>query len=164
MWPRKLNLISKDYHGEIFEGNACRRMLKKSDQLNDILKDVPIWKVIPFIQKLTAFNKIVDATFKSGRLDEKWRDYLNELKRVYPSTGLSFTLKVYVLFEHLEHGLHFLNGQSLVLWSEQAGESVHREFLKYWEKYQINNLASPNYCNQLKKAVVEFSPDICKYL
>lgn len=159
MWPKKLNLISKDYHGEIFEGNACRRMLKESDQLNDkdILKDVPIWKVIPFIQTLKGFNKIVDATFKSGQLDEKWRDYLNEFKRIYPSTGLSITLKVHVLLEHLGHGLHFLNGQSLGLWSEQAGESVHREFLKYWEKYQVNNIASPNYYNQLKKAVVEFS-------
>lgn len=94
---------------------------------------------------------LVDWTI-SGRIT-----YVNELKRVYPATGLSNTLKIHVLLEHLEHGLHFLNGASLGMYSEQAGESVHREFLKYWSKYQINYLESDNYVHYLKKAVVEFS-------
>lgn len=55
---------------------------------------------------------------------------MDELKRNFPATGLSHTLKVHVLLEHLHHGLHFLNGNSLGMWSEQASESVHREFLK----------------------------------
>lgn len=158
-WPKKLNLISKHYHGEKFEGNACRRLLKEADKLNDkdILQSIPILKVIPFIQLLKTFNKLVDATFKSEHLHNDWQQYVNELKLIFPATGLSHTLKVHVLFEHLEHGLHFLNGDSLGLWSEQAGESVHREFLKYWSKYQVNNLESENYCTQLKRAVVEFS-------
>lgn len=28
IWPRHLKLISKSYHGDSFEGNACRKMLK----------------------------------------------------------------------------------------------------------------------------------------
>lgn len=158
-WPKKLNLISKHYHGEKFEGNACRRLLREADKLNDkdILQDITIFKIIPFIQVLKTLDKLVDASFKSNRLDVTWRECVKELKRNYPATGLSFTLKVHVLLEHLEHGLHFLNGNSLGMWSEQAGESVHREFLKYWSKYEINNLESENYPKQLKKAVVEFS-------
>lgn len=36
LWPRKLNLISKNYHGDAFEGNACRKLLKESDMLKDL--------------------------------------------------------------------------------------------------------------------------------
>lgn len=158
-WPKKFNLIPKHYHGEQFEGNACRRLLKESDALNDkdILQGTPILKITPFIQLLKALDKLVNASFKSERLDEEWRQHLMLVKRIFPATGLSFTLKIHVLLEHLEHGLYFLNGNSLGMWSEQAGESVHREFLKYWSKYQVNNLESDDYCNQLKRAVVEFS-------
>ena len=35
IWPTKLSIISKNYHGEIFEGNACRKLLKKADKFND---------------------------------------------------------------------------------------------------------------------------------
>lgn len=144
-WLKKLNLISKHYQGEKFEGNACRRLLKESDLLNDkdILQDIPTFKIIPFIQTLKTLNKLVDASFKSKGLNDTQQDHLKELQRV--------------VFEHLDHGLHFLNGASLGMYSEQAGESVHREFLKYWAKYQINVLEQENYCKQLKKAVVEFS-------
>jgi hypothetical protein len=158
-WPKKFNLVSKHYHGEKFEGNACRRLLKESDSLTDkdILQDTSIFEVLPFIQTLKSLNKLVDASFKSAGVDDNWKEYLNEFKKVYPATSLSHTLKVHVLMEHLEHGLHYLNGNSLGLWSEQAGESVHREFITYWSKYQINNLNSENYGKQLMKAVIEFS-------
>lgn len=51
IWPEKLNLVSKNYHGDAFEGNACRTLLKEADKLEDpeIYKDVGIFKVIPYI-------------------------------------------------------------------------------------------------------------------
>lgn len=158
-WPQKLHLISKQYQGEKFEGNACRRLLKEADKLNDeeILQGTPIFKVLPIIETLKTLDKLVDASFKAERLDDTWKKHLDMLKRIFPATGLSHTLKVHVLFEHLGHGLHFLNGNSHGKWSEQAGESIHREFLKYWSKYQVNDLKAENYCSQLKRAVVEFS-------
>ncbi|CAB0040670.1 unnamed protein product, partial [Trichogramma brassicae] len=36
LWPKKLKLIAKNYHGRIFEGNACRKLLEKADDLLDI--------------------------------------------------------------------------------------------------------------------------------
>lgn len=158
-WPKKLNLVSKHYQGEKFEGNACRRLLREHDKLNDIdiLQNTPILRIIPFIQTLKSLNKLVDASFKCERLDMTWKVYVEEFKRNFASTGLSNTLKVHVLLEHLQHGLYFLDGKSLGLWSEQAGESIHREFLEYWSKYQINYLESPNYIKQLSRAVIEFS-------
>ena len=35
IWPKKLKVVKKNYHGEIFEGNACRKLLKNADMLND---------------------------------------------------------------------------------------------------------------------------------
>ncbi|KAJ6648687.1 hypothetical protein Bhyg_03918 [Pseudolycoriella hygida] len=139
-WPKKLNLISKNYHGEKFEGNACRRLLKESDKLNDkdVLQETPTLKIA---ELLKALDKLVNASFKSERLNEEWHQHLTTVKRIFPATNLSFTLKIYVLLEHLEHGIHYLNGNSLGMWSEQAGESVHREFLKYWSKYQRLRMA-----------------------
>lgn len=158
-WPQKLCLVSKHYQGENFEGNACRRLLKESDRLydKDILTDTSLFEIEPFVQTLKALNKLVDATFKSGRVHGEWQEHIKQLKKCYEATGLSHSLRIHVLLEHLCHGLHFLNGDSLGVWSEQADESVHREFLKYCSKYQVNYLESKNYCNQLKRAVVEFS-------
>ena len=67
------DLISKHNYGEKFEGNACRRLLKWTDNLNDkeILQDTLILKIVPFIQTLKTLNKLVDASFKSKRLDAK---------------------------------------------------------------------------------------------
>ena len=33
LWPQKLNLVSKHYHGDAFGGNACRKLLKVADKL-----------------------------------------------------------------------------------------------------------------------------------
>lgn len=53
--------------------------------------------------------------------------------------------------------LQFLGGNNgLGLWSEQAGESIHREFLKFWEQYKINVLEDFTYAMRLKKAIIAF--------
>lgn len=52
--------------------------------------------------------------------------------------------------------LIFSKNRGLVLWSEQADESIHRKFLKYWNRYKINNVRDQSYDIQLKKTVVDF--------
>ena len=61
-------------------------------------------------------------------------------------TGLSETLE-----------LHYLNEIGLGICSEQAGESIHCIFLKFWDNYKMNNMYDPAYEVRLKRAVVEFS-------
>lgn len=67
------------------------------------------------------------------------------------------TLKMHVLFQHLKHCRHFLNNARLGIWSEQAGESIHREFLRTSNQYKLNFIEHPSYIERFKKAVVEFS-------
>lgn len=159
LWPKKLNLIQKNYQGGIFEGNQCRELLKKADLLNDseICSDIGILPMVPFIAAFKAMDKIVNCCFSTKKVEENLDDYIGELKTALKATEVSETLKIHVILDHLKNGLHFLNGFGLGLWSEQAGESIHREFLSNWMKYKINSLDHPSYLEHLKKAAVEFS-------
>jgi hypothetical protein len=154
-WPKQLGLIAKSYQGEIFEGNACRILLKESDHLLnvDVCGDHQL-QVVPFISALKAMNKIVDDCFSTRKVGMALREDVENLKKTFKATGISETLKVHITMNHLEDCVKHLNRGS---WSEQPGESVHREFLKYWNRYKINNINDPRYGSFLLKAVVEFS-------
>ena len=80
-----------------------------------------------------------------------------ELKKCIKETGLSETLKLHCILYHISHALYYLNGKGFGVWSEQAGESFHRVFLRFWDKYKMNNIHDPTYEIKLKRAVVEFS-------
>ena len=64
---------------------------------------------------------------------------------------------MHYIIHHIPHALHYLNGADLGLWSEQAGESIHRIFSMFWDKYKIKYIHNPAYERNLKRAVVEFS-------
>ena len=72
--------------------------------------------------------------------------HIADLRPLFESIKLSEILKVHVILEHIEHCLSFIeNGLGLGVVSEQAGESIHREFLKYWEWYKIKILSDASY-------------------
>ena len=159
LWPKKLNCVPTDYHGDAFEGNACRKMLKEADALldPDIYEDIGQLRLLPFINTFKAMSKLVDCCFSVNGDGSNLRFHVNNVKMCLEATEVSKTLKVHVTLEHLEQCLTFLDTSSLGLYSEQAGESVHSEFLNYWNKYKIKNIDNLNYPVYLKKAVVEFS-------
>ena len=102
-------------------------------------------------------NKIVESSFSTRRIGKDLDRHIAELNNCFYATGLSETLKVHSALSHIEHSLLFLGCSGLGLWSEQAGESIDCEFLKFRSRYQINNLDDESYGERLKKAVTEFS-------
>lgn len=159
MWPKKLKLISKNYHGDIFEGNACRKMLKFADTLLDseIFNDTELLQLTPFVNAFRIMNKVVECCFSVRSVASDVGVHIKNLKKAIEATEVSQTLKLHVILKHTEQCLHYLKNKGLGIWSEQAGESIHREFLNYWKKYKINIMDDPTYSIRLKKAVVEFS-------
>lgn len=160
-WPRHLKLISKNYHGDSFEGNACRKMLKESDFLfseevcGHIGGQLPM---VPYVSAFKALDKIVHDCFSNARLGGELQKWICDLKKSLAATDVTETLKIHVCLKHLEQSLEFLEQEEgFGIWSEQAGESVHREFLKFWNRRKLNNITDPNYCVKLKEAVVDFS-------
>ena len=87
-------------------------------------------------------------------------EFLNKqihiLKNALIDTQVTITLKMHVLIVHIEQCLQFLE-EGLGTWSEQEGESVHREFIRYRSKYKINMIENPRFSENLRRAVVEFA-------
>ena len=114
-------------------------------------------ELMPFVSAIKAMNKVVDDCFSTKLKNDELDTHIYNLKKCFEGTELAETLKIHVIFKHLKYCLHFLRQDGLRLWSEQAGESVHREFLNFWERYKINVLEDSRCIDQLLKAVVEFN-------
>ena len=121
-------------------------------------------QVTPFIFAFLAMNNLVEVSFWNTKIEwPKLEKCLTHIKKTVKVTGTSETLKIHGAISHFKHGLHFLGNRGLGLWSEQAGESIHTEFLHYWKRYKIN-LDEDNYGHSLEKAVIDFSADHIKSL
>ena len=142
LWPQKLKLFAKNYHGDSFEGNACRKLITCADNLNnaEIYEKFGYLGIHPYIVAFKTMNKIVECSFTFGKVGENLQQFLHELKGALQRIeNVSTTLKIHVLLNHVTDCLKFIDhNNGLGFWSEQSGESVHREFLKIWDKYKIN--------------------------
>ena len=163
-FPKLINVVASDYHNKIFEGNACREMLKKASLMDDrriLGDDISPLKVSKYIRAFKAMNKIVETCFGTKVIGENSNvvKMLDELVSSYMDLDISVTLKLHVIFFHLLPALQnpVLKGRGLGIVSGQAGESIHAEFKIFWEKYKIKSLDNPNYAENFKRAVVEFS-------
>merc|ERR1712030_129875 len=102
-------------------------------------------------QKHLIFSYGWNHSFKKGVIDK------SDLQGHFEATGLSETLKIHVVLKHIPECLAPLNGHGFGLYSEQAGESIHRVFLRIWSRYMINDIEHPDFRENLRKSVVEFS-------
>ena len=94
-------LAPKSYHGDVFKDNACRKMHKNPDVINDpdVLGDVSPLAVQPIIMAFKDINKVVDDCFFTGKDSKSLCDDVIELNRLYKGTELNKTLKIYVLIK-----------------------------------------------------------------
>lgn len=69
--PKNWNIIAKIYQGEIFEGNACRKLLKHTNELTSkaVLENVNQLLVMPFVVSFNVVNKIVEKCFDTTKTD-----------------------------------------------------------------------------------------------
>ena len=101
-------------------------------------------QLVSFIAAFKAIDKIVTSCFSVRSVGPDLDKHVNELKKAFAITGVSTTLKIHVILTHLNHCLLFFDQNGLGLWSEQVGESIHREFLIYWRRYEINSIDDPS--------------------
>lgn len=139
IWPKKFHLMFQNYHGRVFEGNACRKLLKEADALLDpsIYSTVGKLALVPYVSAFNAMNKVVENCFSSKVVDlSSLKSEIDYLRKTVAAIEISENLKMHILLDHIEECLHFLNkDDGLGLWSEQAGETVHTEWSKIWKKY-----------------------------
>ena len=101
-------------------------------------------------------DKLVNCCFTTKKIGSDLNKIIKELRKAFLATEVTETLKIHVATRYIQQCLKFLPGDSLGVWSEQAGESIHREFIKFWDRYKINSIEDENYLKRLKKEVVEF--------
>ena len=155
--PEKHHLVSKGYHGHIFEVNACRCLLKNSESILEL--DGTVETVVKFKDAFSDFNHLVANLFSSSKInisDDSVRYLLEAAVASYMKLDITITLKVHMIFNHLEQMLSRCHG--LGVYSAQAIESSHQEFLDhFWCKYKIESFTNPNYAQNLIKVCVKFS-------
>ena len=92
--------------------------------------------LLPYVSTIKEMNNVVhqelSTTIKPGL-----NASILHFKKYVEVIGLSETLKMHYIIHHIPYVLHYLNGADLGLWSEQAGESIHRIFSMFWDKYKI---------------------------
>ena len=126
---------------------------------DDILGDIPMLAIVPFISCYKAMDKLVNHCFGMDKVHRDIPELVDNLITHYLALEeLSVTLKTHVLFEYLISCLLNLGGNGMGLYSEQAVERIHREFLQnFWQKCKISSVDHPKYPESLFSAVVEFS-------
>ena len=92
-FPQKLGAVAKDYHGMIFEGRACRDMLKQAHKIldGDVLGDTSPILVQPYVRAYQAMDKLVNHCFGTKLVDQDTAvDQLKELVVAYMGNKINF--------------------------------------------------------------------------
>ena len=150
-WLQACHVKQTDYHGGKFEGNDCRKLLRKLD----ILRELCPQEYEQFIETFAQFDEVVHSCYGNDLLPGYEQNILS-FKDEFLKLRISVTPKVHAVFYHIEEFCS-ITKMGLGPWSEQASESVHQEFSKCWNKYKIKNTDHPLYGEKLLEAVQMFN-------
>ena len=150
-WYQSINVKKTDYHGGCLEGNDCRKVLQKTDSLEERCPE----HLGIFVTVLRLFNIVVKGCF-GYELSKDYRNNIKEFTIAYHQLGISITPKIHAVMFHVEDFCEF-TGKGLGPWSEQTSESLHREFSKCWEKFFVKKSDNPVYPERFLAAVQHFN-------
>jgi hypothetical protein len=145
-WLTACHAEQDEYHGGSFTGNASRKLLRCVDQLAAMCPT----QALPFAAAFRSLNRVVEACF-SDTLSHNFLRELQNFQKAFLNLGISVTPKVHAIFFHVGEFCQ-QTGSGLGPWSEQCVESLHRDFLKHWERYKVSE-AHPEFPNKLQAAV-----------
>lgn len=150
-WAKTCNVERQvNFSGESFNGNNCKQLLSK---LDDLRSKCPVG-CLKFVQVLSDFRLVADSCF-SNSLNPDFAKLIDNFKKSYLDLGISVTPKVHCIFVHVKEFCK-KHQVGLGIFSEQAFESVHHEFKIIWKKYKVH-FNHPEYDKRLLRAVCEFN-------
>jgi hypothetical protein len=88
-FARKLNIERESFHGGSFNGNSCKKILKKTD----VLRELGSIECLKFVDAFKAFNDVVHSCF-GNELHENYNTTIDNFKKAYLDLGLSVTTRV----------------------------------------------------------------------
>ena len=146
------NIVRKAYNGGGFEGNQCSKLLDLVDHIEQKFSNI---KLAPYIKALRCFKKVVDSCY-SFELRSSFREDIIKFKAAYLELDIPITPKLHIIFDHITPFCES-HGKSLGIFSEQATESIHADFNKFWQKYKVTNIENESYRPALELAATAYN-------
>ena len=105
---------------------------------------------IPYVEAFRKFKIVKDMCF-GYNLCEGYDTAIKKFKTAYLNLGIPVSLKVHIVFEHVQfcekHNL------GLGLFSEHSLESSHYDFKPFWEKSYKVAMNHPHYGEKILESV-----------
>ena len=159
-WSRdELHLRAAPWSGQ-FVGNDCQTLLKNTDRLRDIANRLPARqrtkraKINCVADAFLSFQKLVHSCF-GNTLYDSWEKDLINFRESYRATRASISPKIHIIIAHLNYFVEKFG--ALGIYSEHAGEAIHHDFKREFQKYNIKDIDNPKYAENLLKAVSSYN-------
>jgi hypothetical protein len=157
-WPKKLHVKKDNYHGSVFEGNECKKLMDNLHVLEKILLDCDQSDIgKPFVKVFSTFSQI-NHLINSPKINiDVLKQQISQFAKVWKESGMSLTTKVHIIIDHLIDFVVLRGENNLRLFSEQTHEAVHAEFWKTWAKYEVKDISNPIFEKRLLRAVLDYN-------
>lgn len=150
-WLKKAGVEKEPQQGGCFTGNSARKLLKSADHLQSTM----VIAVMPFVKAFRSLNEVVDSCFGND-LDPTIKDKMQRFQEDYDNLEIHYTPKVHALIHHVPQFCFSVNS-GLGPYSEQASESLHRDFDSMWAKYKVRDFSCERYGSQFLKAICAYN-------
>ena len=144
------NIEPTGYHGDALNGPNCIRLLSKINELLDLMPE----NLKKFAIALIALDSVRKACF-GQKLDPDFGKKIKYFEKRYKDLGISITPKAHILFTHVFEWCTIYQ-ESLGIYSEQSGESLHHDFKSVWANFYRPS-THKDYKKQLLNAVVTYN-------
>ena len=99
-WCGFRNVPVEKYYSHELNGNSCKKVLEKLDDLESEIKKSGHHKLLVYVTSLRAYDKVRKSCF-GNELIGPYEEYIAEYKAAYALTGMNVTTKAHIIFEHV---------------------------------------------------------------
>ena len=147
-WLKNNNITMQNYYRFNLNGNSCKKILQKAD---DLRRELPM-RLKKFADCLVQFNLVRLSCF-SKVLNPSYKSEIMKFRAAYKKLNIPQTTKIHIVCVHVSHFCEKF-GVGLGYFSEQASEAVHADFLHVWNDYKK---LPPSSQSNLFRAVVKYN-------
>lgn len=155
IWIDRLGITRPKLHSGEFNGNMCRKILNNVTCLRDIIEEHDEHDSLgPFADTFDSLNQVRVSCFGDNLTDD-YETKLIRFREHYMKLNISVSTSVHVVFNHLIQFIRYQKS-SLGVFSEQAAECVHSDFMKLWQSCKIDQ-NNDKYARYLFDATVRYN-------
>ena len=150
-WAVACGAIQKDYHGKVFNGNNCSRLMSPY-ALHKLEQVLPLGPLLGYLDCFQKFASLKQACFGKS-LSPNYGSRIKDFKQSYLNLNINVTPCAHILFQHIPAFIAATVGdekRGLGFYSEQAFEALHSVVGKTLERFPANQLGDKFACRALR--------------